>query len=351
MVLHLAHHKSYHPYKAENIEKVRRDEERARLEEEEGHQRTLQADSEARLTFLRKRARKEVDQGEKALEKQLKGKSDEIENRATIIRVPESSVPTSIESNGHINFWADMERGVIPTKSRSHTNPEYEAEKKREADKWEAQITMSLGGPLKDLKPWYADAELKSVGERNRTQEQSLDAAFKDTENKRLSDPLSLMTSYLKRREEVRLAQSRDPWLSTPNPRLTQPVEPAILRPRPRERERERELKRQREMEEDVDSFRPAPPPPVNVPHRNVQTEAQIREANEKARAAAFIASRRKSGTSTVASTPMSEKWSYGDQFEKEATKAAHDRRSWAPRVDERNRHRNRYWDDDGRRR
>lgn len=34
----IAHHKSYHPYKAENIERVRRDEEEARLKEakEEG---------------------------------------------------------------------------------------------------------------------------------------------------------------------------------------------------------------------------------------------------------------------------------------------------------------------------
>lgn len=34
----IAHHKSYHPYKAENIERVRKDEEEARLQEakEEG---------------------------------------------------------------------------------------------------------------------------------------------------------------------------------------------------------------------------------------------------------------------------------------------------------------------------
>lgn len=31
--LNIAHHKSYHPYRAENIERVRRDEEEARLKE------------------------------------------------------------------------------------------------------------------------------------------------------------------------------------------------------------------------------------------------------------------------------------------------------------------------------
>lgn len=32
--LNIAHHKSYHPYRRDNIEKVRRDEEEARLKEE-----------------------------------------------------------------------------------------------------------------------------------------------------------------------------------------------------------------------------------------------------------------------------------------------------------------------------
>lgn len=31
--LNIAHHKSYHPYRRDNIERVRRDEEQARLEE------------------------------------------------------------------------------------------------------------------------------------------------------------------------------------------------------------------------------------------------------------------------------------------------------------------------------
>lgn len=32
--LNIAHHKSYHPYRRDNIKRVRRDEEKARLEEE-----------------------------------------------------------------------------------------------------------------------------------------------------------------------------------------------------------------------------------------------------------------------------------------------------------------------------
>jgi hypothetical protein len=33
--LNIAHHKSYHPYRRDNIEKVRRDEEQARIEEDQ----------------------------------------------------------------------------------------------------------------------------------------------------------------------------------------------------------------------------------------------------------------------------------------------------------------------------
>lgn len=43
MVLHLLHHKSYHPYKADNVARVQRDEAKARAEEEELDRRTTLA--------------------------------------------------------------------------------------------------------------------------------------------------------------------------------------------------------------------------------------------------------------------------------------------------------------------
>ena len=126
MVLHLAHHKSYHPYNAANIAKVKADDAAAKLKEEAEEQRTLVADSEARIELLRKRAsvkrkrdRLAEDPAEQELERQLqaKGKAravqdDEDESRVTIVR-PETAAlsaaaPESLESNGHINFWADL---------------------------------------------------------------------------------------------------------------------------------------------------------------------------------------------------------------------------------------------------
>lgn len=41
--LNIAHHKSYHPYRQDNIERVRRDEENARREEEAREQRIMVA--------------------------------------------------------------------------------------------------------------------------------------------------------------------------------------------------------------------------------------------------------------------------------------------------------------------
>ena len=41
--LNIAHHKSYHPYRRDNIERVRRDEEEARLKEEKEEGRMLLA--------------------------------------------------------------------------------------------------------------------------------------------------------------------------------------------------------------------------------------------------------------------------------------------------------------------
>ena len=46
------------------------------------------------------------------------------------------------------------------------------------AHMYEEQITMYLGKPAKELRPWYSDKELKSGEERKRTDEQKLELAF-----------------------------------------------------------------------------------------------------------------------------------------------------------------------------
>jgi len=117
MPLHLAHHKSYHPYKRDNIERVKRDEEAAQLEEEAAQARTLAADSEARLALLRKRAkgkqREEDDERIKAAERAIDGRGNGTEELESWDKKKREQLgqekEAHYESNGHINFWADIE--------------------------------------------------------------------------------------------------------------------------------------------------------------------------------------------------------------------------------------------------
>lgn len=198
----ILHHKSFHVYNRDNIERVKRDERIAELEAQSSSQRSLAADSEARIALLRDRARDEkakskkrgVSEGEKALARQLEGKGKEREDedvRATIIRPDkrpsgddddEAARPPrpedTITSKGHVNFWANQESAaLVPSTSSSAQNASYLRDKKRAEDKWDEQITMYLGKPAKELRPWYSDKELKSGEERKRTDEQRLELA------------------------------------------------------------------------------------------------------------------------------------------------------------------------------
>lgn len=88
--LNIAHHKSYHPYRRDNIERVRRDEEEAARQDAEQDGRIALADAEARLTVLRERA----GIGGKGKEKAVEG--------------PASG--SGIGSGKHINLFEDLEQ-------------------------------------------------------------------------------------------------------------------------------------------------------------------------------------------------------------------------------------------------
>jgi hypothetical protein len=113
--LNIAHHKSYHPYRRDNIEKVRRDEEEAREKEAREEGRMMLAvcqflpdcrvivtynviqDSEARIDRLRERAGA-----------QRGGKEKDTDNLAEL--TGGSAIPGSlVSSGGHINFFEDLE--------------------------------------------------------------------------------------------------------------------------------------------------------------------------------------------------------------------------------------------------
>lgn len=138
MPLKLLPHKSWHVYNQENVARVKRDEAQAALEQEQQDDRAFRADAEARLDRLRnkqsskKRKRKDDDDAgaEQALERQLAGKGtrgdddeDQVRLHANAIIVrPEgwtasgkkasdatAAAAASMTTNGHLNFWAELE--------------------------------------------------------------------------------------------------------------------------------------------------------------------------------------------------------------------------------------------------
>lgn len=97
--LNIAHHKSYHPYRRDNIERVRKDEEEARLQEAKEEGRVALADSEARINLLRERS----GIGSK------KGKLKDTDKDDVPPRAEGGNSGGLRGDGGHINFFEDLE--------------------------------------------------------------------------------------------------------------------------------------------------------------------------------------------------------------------------------------------------
>ncbi|KAI8374682.1 uncharacterized protein BYT42DRAFT_615814 [Radiomyces spectabilis] len=116
-------HKSWHVYNRKNIEKVRKDEAKAKQEEDAKRDRVIKAESEARLELLRHRATGRQSSDDAAL------------------------VPAS--STAGFRLFDDLETNA--------ENEERKAEEKAKDEKWNRQITMYLDKDVKDTDtPWYA---------------------------------------------------------------------------------------------------------------------------------------------------------------------------------------------------
>ncbi|XP_028410051.1 leukocyte receptor cluster member 1 homolog [Dendronephthya gigantea] len=164
--------KSWHVRNKDNIARVRRDEENARLEEEKLAKRAALAEQESRTKLLRDRVKNDF------------GESSSIE----------SSVSTSLVSYNeprHINLFTEQET----SSGGATTNIEYEAEKKAEQEKKEKAlgILKYLGqSTSEDPKPWYLQKNEKK-------EEQS-----QDVDKKNKLDPLIKMNSFLDQRKQSR---------------------------------------------------------------------------------------------------------------------------------------------------
>ncbi|KAK4514677.1 cyclin-dependent protein kinase [Mucor velutinosus] len=122
--MNILHHKSWHVYNKDNIERVRKDEAEAEAEAKKKQDRVMLAESEARLDLLRKRA------------------------NASLPAIQDQQDTKRIE---HVNLFQDLE----DKHNANSNNPEHEAEQKAKDEKWEKQITMYLDKGTEKA-PWYA---------------------------------------------------------------------------------------------------------------------------------------------------------------------------------------------------
>ncbi|TFY61015.1 hypothetical protein EVG20_g7218 [Dentipellis fragilis] len=275
--LNIAHHKSYHPYRLDNITRVKRDEEQARLKESEEADRALLADSETRMLALRQRAGLDVapaqveddSKPKPELEHEAESEPGASTSTGTIARLaPPTSSSLSSSGNRHINLFEDLEQQSIAIATRAS---------KKTAAAADAEIGVPLGPTKKDLKPWYssrkgdvdpADERAKEDGRRRR-----------DLARKSHADPLASIPSH-----------------------ITRPLT-SSSRSRP----------------SSSSSSKPTPTP------ANPDLSARLtRESSERARARALIERKRREMDGSVTATPSTVRGGYGDVFNREDVAAAH---------------------------
>ncbi|KAI0343653.1 hypothetical protein BDW22DRAFT_1194657 [Trametopsis cervina] len=167
--LNIAHHKSYHPYRRDNIERVRRDEEEARLKEVVQEGKIALADAEARIDVLRQRA----------------GLPQAGSSGQTAVEEPPEAGPSSLTSGGHINLFEDLERSLpISIRTTSKSN----------APAPSTEQGIPLAPSEKDRNPWYSDREKgppKELDGNKHTRELARKSAH---------DPLTSINQQLARR-------------------------------------------------------------------------------------------------------------------------------------------------------
>ncbi|RDB27181.1 hypothetical protein Hypma_004380 [Hypsizygus marmoreus] len=222
--LNIAHHKSYHPYRRDNIEKVRKDEEEARQKEAKEEGRMMLADSEARIDQLRERAG--------TTEKKKKRKEEDLDK---IIAEGSSTrgavLPTT---GGHINFFEDLEENAIATAIRAT----------KKAEPAETEKGVPLAPSAKDLKPWYSERQSE------RAEETPDERRKRDTARKSMHDPLTSITQQLSSRATASSSGAfRRPRPPPPASAMAPPEVQARITRESSERERALDLIRRKKRE------------------------------------------------------------------------------------------------------
>ncbi|KIP03060.1 hypothetical protein PHLGIDRAFT_256870 [Phlebiopsis gigantea 11061_1 CR5-6] len=212
--LNIAHHKSYHPYRRDNIERVRRDEAEAALDEAAKEAKVMLADADARMDALRARAGAGAYKG--------KERAHEEEESAA------GPSGAGLGSGAHINLFEEFEKkdGAAMLKTVS--------KKTLEGDQREQGIP--LAPPEKDRTPWYSDKRPREANEDRRRRDQM---------RKSVHDPLTSINQQLARLSD----DPRPPARSKPRPRDGPPQVAERLSRESTERQRALELIARRRRE------------------------------------------------------------------------------------------------------
>ncbi|EJD06710.1 uncharacterized protein FOMMEDRAFT_165430 [Fomitiporia mediterranea MF3/22] len=301
--LNIAHHKSYHPYRRDNIEKVRRDEEEARLKEAQEEGRMTLADSEARITLLRERAgvsssnSKSRRREDEKRERELLAQATDSSARREALAPPASSSLTSLGSGKHINLFEDLEHNMVASAlATSKALQKLGKEKTKEAAELEKGIPLAPSA--KDLKPWYSEKKKVDDGpvddlERTR-----------DLSHKSRSDPLRAIERELATRFP---SSQSSPGMSSAYGR-TWGEPPSYPR-------------------------RTSDAPQISANGDPARAARETRESSERARAEALKARRRRelAGSATPSTIRGGDDaFKYGDQFHSREVAEAHRRREYA---------------------
>ncbi|GFS22989.1 leukocyte receptor cluster member 1 [Elysia marginata] len=204
-------HKSWHVRNKKNIERVRRDEEKAAEEEKEKQRRIALAEQEARTDLLRKKAKNRAlpstSDGPDHLPCEVSTTSQG-DDSVAVSSSKDCVIPGLGDSKEHMNFFKEIEDGLV----KQGTNKEHEAEKKKEQEELEKRIGLLtyLGQTALDNKesaPWYLDKKLRK---KNKSEDDT-EAKKEDKElelkravqQKRLEemDPLLQMKQYVEKKK------------------------------------------------------------------------------------------------------------------------------------------------------
>ncbi|KAL0085774.1 hypothetical protein J3Q64DRAFT_1740427 [Phycomyces blakesleeanus] len=174
-------HKSWHVYNRENIEKVRKDEAKAKLEESSKQERVQLAESEARLNLLRQRAEKRLEESG-------------ISNNALSTTSQTLITGQSIED-------------ILKAAPATSQNEEYVAEQKAKDDKWERQITMYLDKGVAEETPWYSEKKSDKYTDTHVRRYKPKDESSKRKRKPAITteeDPMAIVKKHLDKREKVK---------------------------------------------------------------------------------------------------------------------------------------------------